>query len=249
MKNTFTSDDTKVIKGLAILLLLAYHLFTFPDRFPANAQMISVTNLYPGINSTEYIGKFGHICVALFMFLGGYGTWKVCAPPQTKSSIFDKILQLYFRYWKIFVIFVPIGFLFFSNQEDYCASKTFCHVFEDKSLATIINNFIANNCSYNREWWFLKAYIIVLMLFPLMCKIINKFDFPVNFWIVTIYGILLRNISTIPAFQTLLNDFYWSSFITPIYPVSSVFWMGCVFAKADALNYIQDNFTQNVPLE
>lgn len=50
----------------------------------------------------------------------------------------------------------------------------------------------------------------------------------------------MKNISAIPVFEALPRNIYWSSFITPIYPYSCLFWMGCVFAKADKLKYIQD---------
>lgn len=32
MENYFTKEDTKVIKGIAIILMLTHHLWGFPDR-------------------------------------------------------------------------------------------------------------------------------------------------------------------------------------------------------------------------
>ena len=115
-----TRTNTKQLKAVAILLMLAHHLFTFPDRIPyglspATSIMISNTEL------TRCIGVFGKICVSIFMFLGGYGLYASsttdtdgCHIP--KKTLNRHIFSLYSAYWKVFLIFIPINFLFFHNQ-------------------------------------------------------------------------------------------------------------------------------------
>lgn len=103
----FTKDDTKCMKGLAVLLMLAHHLWGFPDRLPSGLPMTSVTAR--GMEFAGFIGGYGKICVSLFMFLGGLGTY--IWYEQKKSDWFAKIRGLYLSYWKVFFVFVPIGFL------------------------------------------------------------------------------------------------------------------------------------------
>lgn len=74
----FTRNDTKVVKGIAIILMLMHHLWAFPERLPTNMQ-INIFNIkLNDIDLLQQIGMFGKICVPIFMFLGGYGLYKKC---------------------------------------------------------------------------------------------------------------------------------------------------------------------------
>lgn len=60
------------MKGIALLLMLACHLWAFPDRIPYEVKI--GTNIYVSdMELTVAIGTFGKICVPIYMFLGGYG--------------------------------------------------------------------------------------------------------------------------------------------------------------------------------
>ena len=102
----FTKDDTKLMKGFAILLMLAHHLWGFPDRLVSELPMTSITAR--GMEFAGYLGGYGKICVSLFLFLGGMGTY--IWYEQNKTDWFGKIQKLYLSYWKVFFIFVPAGF-------------------------------------------------------------------------------------------------------------------------------------------
>jgi hypothetical protein len=43
METTFTRTDTKVIKGVAVLLMLMHHLFYFPDNRPYSMPEVRQT--------------------------------------------------------------------------------------------------------------------------------------------------------------------------------------------------------------
>ncbi len=76
MENVFTREDTKVIKGLAVILMLIHHLWAFPNRI-AGDGLVSYLEVF-GQSSIQYIGIFGKICVSIFLFLGGYGIYISC---------------------------------------------------------------------------------------------------------------------------------------------------------------------------
>ena len=69
---SFEKKDTKIIKGIAIILMLYHHLFAFPERI--NETYISLFSIHQKTISF-LIGDFGKLCVAIFIFLGGYGTY------------------------------------------------------------------------------------------------------------------------------------------------------------------------------
>lgn len=68
---TFTKDHVLIAKAIAILLMFIHHLFVFPNRIIENEY--SSIGQYNGKNIEIYIGIFGKICVAMYLFLSGYG--------------------------------------------------------------------------------------------------------------------------------------------------------------------------------
>ena len=70
-QDEFSTNDTKALKGLGIILMLIHHLWAFPKRL-AGGELKHFLNV-DGVSLISYIGKFGQICVPLFFFLGGYG--------------------------------------------------------------------------------------------------------------------------------------------------------------------------------
>lgn len=69
----FSSIDTLLIKGVAIILMVANHLFPIPEWiFPEN-QYISISIGSKSI--AAYFGGFSKICVGIFAFLTGIGLY------------------------------------------------------------------------------------------------------------------------------------------------------------------------------
>ena len=116
MEQTFSRQDTKLMKGVAIFLMLMHHLWAFPERI-AGGELWHVLNIC-GESSLAYFGSFGKICVSFFFFLGGYGVYLTTC--SKKYDLIAKIKGLYLAYWKVFVIFIPLAFLFCAHQPTYC---------------------------------------------------------------------------------------------------------------------------------
>lgn len=87
--------------------MLAPHLFAFPEKIPFGYEFKTVFSIN-GVSIPTCIGIFGQICVSGFMFLGSYGLYKQV--DKKKKLVINKIVNLYKSYWKVFFIFVPIGF-------------------------------------------------------------------------------------------------------------------------------------------
>ena len=183
-------DDSTVMKAIAILLMLSHHLWTFPERIAGGAleSLISFSNL----PLTVHLGVFGKICVSMFFFLGGYGLYRRYF--GKRYNIVERLKKLYFAYWKVFLIFVPIEFIFFSNQDAYCQDVGVYTAFSEFSIKEFVLNFFGFVSTYNREWWFLLSYAIALILFPLIRKIVDYLSIYLNLFIVIIISVLLTNV-------------------------------------------------------
>lgn len=159
----FTKAHTQIAKGLAITLMMIHHLFRFPDRIQ-NMTYISILPL--GKLRFEYLlGDFGNICIAMFLFLSGYGLY-ISTIKKENFSLKDswgKIIKFLISYWVVFIIFVPIGLIWFSDSARY-------HF----NIISFMANFFTLSSYYNSEWWFVRLYIELLLLFPLIKRILKR---------------------------------------------------------------------------
>ena len=140
-------ETSIIIKGVAILMMLFYHLFG-----RENLADICTPLLY--IGNTPLVRYITNACypVSFFMILSGYGLTYCYKKNQLSPSIQGKrILRLYVHYWLVLLIFVTIGH--FIKPDIY-----------PNNLIHVLINIIGINCTYNGEIWFLLPYAIISML-------------------------------------------------------------------------------------
>lgn len=146
-----------------------------------------------GVGFAGHLGNFSRICVSMFMFLGGYGIWIQFY--SHKLDLISKITGLYIRYWKIFIIYIPVGFCFFGKQSKYCIEEGICNNFSKFDFIQLLNNFIGNNFSYNREWWFLKTYIFSIILGYIYIRLIKQYyNIAGEFFLIVLIFIFIKSI-------------------------------------------------------
>ena len=234
-QDEFSTNDTKALKGLGIILMLIHHLWAFPERL-AGGELKHFLNV-DGASLIFHIGKFGQICVPLFFFLGGYGIYK--QSEKKDFSILDSIKRLYKSYWKVFFIFIPIGLLFFRNQIAYCADPDVYARFHNVHFIDLFRNFIGESWSLSAEWWFLKYYFISIISFPLVKEIIEKKSLSKNIFYVVIMSILIMcvfpQIGTINQLGPLKNSYLYTTLFLPVSLSIVCFWLGMVYAKEDLI--------------
>lgn len=140
-------ETSTIIKGVAILMMLFYHLFGRD-----NLADICTPLLY--IGNTPLVCYITNACypVSFFMILSGYGLTYCYKKNQLSPSIqVKRILRLYIHYWLVLLIFVTIGH--YIKPEIY-----------PNNLINIIINIIGIKCTYNGEIWFLLPYAIISLL-------------------------------------------------------------------------------------
>jgi len=235
-----TRENTKQIKGIAILLMVAHHLLAFPERVPYGTT-IQTTFFLSGMELTELIGGFGKICVSIYMFMGGYGLFKrytSCVEKKVECNRLGKdIIKLYKAYWKVFLIFVPIAFVFFGNQAQYCADIACCTRYDVWKIKDFIQNFFGLSRSYNSEWWFFWSYLMALFQGYVFIELFrNKKNLYSEIAAVIIWIVLLMNVFPLLPFEegyhilwenTWYNELFLGSEYTPL------FFAGIIFAKYD----------------
>ena len=159
-----TKKHTHMLYGIAIAMMLYHHLFCIPSRL--NCNYFSVLG-----NIELKLAWFCRICVAVYAFITGYGLCK-SSPTKMETNLFKKITQDYKfilkhlfqfmkKYWIVFVFFVPIRMIV---NPPLITPKSF------------IMSLFGLDYTYNGEWWYIKKYIVLLILFPILnaCFILLK---------------------------------------------------------------------------
>ena len=243
--NFLTPDDTKIMKGIAIISMLLHHLWFFPNRIPGGG----VEGIFTLFNApaTSYLGIFGKICVPMFFFFGGYGVYK--SSYGKPYDIVGRLKRLYFAYWKVFLVFVPIGFLFFSSQEQYCNDPFISTRFNNFVPRELLSNFFGFTSTYNREWWFLISYVFALISFPLIRAVIDRYSARINLFIIVIVSLLFAHIfpglKTVTALGVLGNSHMYLRFFCQIAPYAACFWMGAIVARNGLFDRLHGSMKQH----
>lgn len=216
----FDKDRAKNIKGFAIVLMLVHHLFAFSGRIE-NVNYISILNLD---NQTieNYFAIFARICVPIYLFVSGYGLYYYYKETVEYKSIFKRILNLLKIYWIIMLLFLIIGIIIGKREFNFIE---------------LVQNILTISCSYNGEWWFLNTYIVLLILFPFIKKIVDKVSIK-NVLAITICifgaGIVAGKLL---SYRTISSILILKLFLTVIANQSS-FIVGCIFCKLNIFDYM-----------
>lgn len=165
-----------------------------------------------------------------------YKRWKA-----GKFSLPDAIASLYKQYWKVFVILIPIAFLFFSRTGGDINPLAARYAITSKAafISALISNFFGYSASFNSEWWFFSSYLCML---PLGCLMLtadkDNRSFLQDIFIVILINILMCNVfpnlKNTEIFSNINSNLFYGRFFL-ITGEASTFFEGIVFAKHDAL--------------
>jgi len=153
-------DDTQIIKGVAICLMLWHHLFLWSPEYGSFVL---------------WIAQFGKVCVSLFLFVSAYGLTvqynKIFDKPITSTFKFQmkRFVKFYANYWVIFLIVVPIGV--------FILGRSLNIPYENSNvIKSTITDFLAMNGyrSYNVIWWFNRLIVCLYFLFPILYFITKR---------------------------------------------------------------------------
>ena len=188
-------DNSTVIKGIVILMMIFYHLFN-------GAHMWLYTSLVH-IGDVSLATWLASACwpVSFFMILSGYGL--ACKYEQgtlEPKGQLARAARLYLHYWIVLAIFVTLGWAIVPAEYP-------------GSIQALVLNMLGWNVSYNAEMWFLLPYSVlsVLSLYIIGCikrvgnlasVIITTAIFLCTSFLVSRYGTFLY--SHMVAYQPLL---------------------------------------------
>ena len=205
---SFTKDKTEMIKGIAIILMLFHHFFAFPEWFVTGVSYIGIPLR---ANTLEFvIGKFGHICVALFAFLTGYGLFF----SYKSGSILKKTLRrgaifLLGYFLILFGVAIPLN---------VALGKT-----SDLSVKFILMNMTAYNHDLVPFAWYVWFYVALIITLPFFYKIMSRhafITFPIFILVPGVVNYFLAKVAS--------TDFWVCTAVN--YAMQYFLWVSCALA-------------------
>ncbi|WP_455252405.1 acyltransferase family protein [Prevotella melaninogenica] len=208
-----TKEQTNILKGIAILMMLFLHLFN-------GANLTDVCEPLLFIGSTPLVHIISKACnpVGIFLMLSGYGlSYTYFRGKLSFNGQEHRLLKLYIHYWIILLIFVSIGS--FVRPEKYPGS-----------LSDIIMNFTSISNSYNSETWFLFPYALLSLTSVWIFKCIDKLGCVKS---IIITWILYMISCYITSRYIAVNKAYteWYTYIITYFNVLFSFVIGAVFHR------------------
>lgn len=211
-----TKQDTNVIKGIAILMMLFLHLFN------ENGVRYDSLVLIDGVPLVSILAKATYP-VGLFLLVGGYGLYK--AYEKGDSNRWSRILRLMLHYWIITFIFVAIGSIIKPGRYP-------------GSWGAILSNFTGFCTTYNAEMWFLLPYVILTACARPLFSFLERFRAPY----VVIAFLFLHLITSygISRYGTkLFYNNYWIYTPWLVLHISFNFCLGAMCARTGILDKIK----------
>ncbi len=219
----FTKEDTLKVKGVAILIMLLYHLFGLPYNFINYDVQFIFLNTEHAIE----IAQVGNVCVSIFAFLSAYGiTKKINGMKSVKEISKNSIMQ----YGNLLKTFIPIfitSLLMFSH---WISIRGTYGEGIGRYIYMILDFFGLSNlfggAIYNPTWWYMTLAILIIFITPLFLAMYDR------------VGILLMPI------MALLPLFFETNFMIAQY--SLIVTCGICFAKENYLEKVKEfRFIEN----
>lgn len=148
-------QDTGMMKGVAILLMIFLHLFENRDVVDQCHNLIIINDI-PLVNILSHASN----PVAFFLILGGYGLYKVYQ--RGDQHHYSRLIKLYIHYWIILTIALIIGHNLY--PETYHGS-----------LMQVLDNATGYQTSYNITMWFLLPYVVLSLCAPWIFTFYKRF--------------------------------------------------------------------------
>lgn len=150
--------ESQLIKACAIAMMLIHHLFLDHQEYGEGVFCFAMAS---------------KVCVALFVFLSGYGMamtfpkiridgWRAVK----KSILFlgKRLIKFYMNYWVVFFLSIAIGSFFWGRTLEIAYGSN-----TNTFLCFIKDLFgLQGFESYNITWWFNKVILVLWLLFPFL---------------------------------------------------------------------------------
>lgn len=198
LNNLISKRNSLILRGGGVLLMLIHHLF----YSPSSTHLFDDFCLHIGNHNIGVVNQFGiyaKLCVAIFVFVSGYGLETGYLNKKIEYSIFYKhrFKKLYMNYWFIWLLFVPLGILVWG--------RTISDAYGNHAILKMILDFfgvlnLTGNLGYNPTWWFYSCIILLYFGFPLLHKWLTS-----KWFLLLSLGVIVSRLAGLPIITPISN--------------------------------------------
>lgn len=236
----FTKEHTMQMKGIALIILLFHHCFLNAQRWATVPyEKLATTKgwgYYPisfapfSSHTIQYLASFSKICVAMFVFMTGYGMWVSYESQKKKTTMSNyikkRMVTLMTGFLIIFVVTeilaIPTGRFIEVYGHDF--RSVVYMIIDALGLAKLLGTPL-----FCLTWWYMSLAIVLIMIFPFVHSIMEKYQ-----WVVVVASIIVPRAC----------GFGQS---TDLFRYLLAYTLGMYFAQHDLLARIKEKFMeQNV---
>ena len=236
----FTKEHTMQMKGIAIIILLFHHCFLNAQRWATVPyEKLATTKgwgYYPisfapfSSHTIQYLASFSKICVAMFVFMTGYGMWVSYESQKKKTTMSNyikkRMVTLMTGFLIIFVVTeilaIPTGRFIEVYGHDF--RSVVYMIIDALGLAKLLGTPL-----FCLTWWYMSLAIVLIMIFPFVHSIMEKYQ-----WVLVVASIIVPRAC----------GFGQS---TDLFRYLLAYTLGMYFAQHDLLARIKEKFMeQNV---
>lgn len=236
----FTKEHTMQMKGIAIIILLFHHCFLNAQRWATvpyeKLETTKGWGYYPisfapfSSHTIQYLASFSKICVAMFVFMTGYGMWVSYESQKKKTTMSNyikkRMVTLMTGFLIIFVVTeilaIPTGRFIEVYGHDF--RSVVYMIIDALGLAKLLGTPL-----FCLTWWYMSLAIVLIMIFPFVHSIMEKYQ-----WVVVVASIIVPRAC----------GFGQS---TDLFRYLLAYTLGMYFAQHDLLARIKEKFMeQNV---
>lgn len=174
IKKEFDKNDTLIAKGIAILLMLFYHLFESEQLL----ESLQVNYAPFSQNMFLTFSGYGNICVAVFAFLSAYGISKGLMERESECTLREMLEMAVKRCGKLIgnfvVMYLSVNLLWFTYF-DY--RGLYGEGWQGGMLAVIDMLGLAplfNTPTLNMTWWYMSLAIMIIFGMPFLYLLVEK---------------------------------------------------------------------------
>lgn len=194
---SFDQRATNLCKGIAICIMVYFHLFGAQDETTYHTVIPVIRNV---------LAPYGNVCVVFFVLLTGYGfaAKNLRRREPYSRQILHRFLNLYQSYWIVFLLMLLI-YPFLSSPERGLTAiyGTTVMNFVERLLLDFLGLahfvFKSATCSLNQTWWYMGLAILLILLLPLLCSMWRAIGWG-TFGIVLVASILFPDIRYLEYF-------------------------------------------------
>ena len=214
-KNTpeiiFGRQQSALVKGVAVVMLILHHLFLFPSETPWFTSIIG--NRWGGIEF--FLSSIGKLCIPLFFFVSGYGLWNSSSHDTSPwRSTFRRLRSIY----TVFVVTALVTVLIIYGWTGNIPLQ---------SWGDALKTFLGVDVTINGSWWFFIIYVELLLLTPPAVWFVQRYSWPLLFFVSCLLY-LLSPASGFQFFAQLFMETKLGPFMYNYFPIN-LFWLNQIY--------------------